>query len=180
MYGWVRGGVAFSPDSKILATGFGACGNSGSGVMLWDVDLGSWLCRAEEIANRNFIWAEWQQYFPGRPYSPTFPNLPVPAEGYDLRLMSSVDDVGGIPTAGKRLIIVAAVKSVLHFRIFDCDGQMVVDTDETKLMTQAGPIEDLRKQLESLWPPHELTESEKARVIAAVTSIHGDTPPKVR
>ena len=92
-------------------------------------------------------------------------------QGYDLRLMSSVNDVSGIPTEGKSLIIVAAVKNVLHFRIFDRDGQMVVDTDETKLTKQAGPIEDLRKQLESLWPPHGLTESEKDRVIAAVTSI---------
>ena len=100
--------------------------------------------------------------------------FPVP--GYDLRLMSLVDDVGGIPTVGKRLIIVAAVKNVLHFRIFDGDGQMVVDTDETKLTTQGGPIENLRKQLESLWPPHKLTESEKARVIAAVTSIVGYIP----
>src|SRR5262249_29173625 len=38
-------------------------------------------------------------------------------DGYDLRLMSSLDAVGGIPTAGKSLIVVAAVKDVLHFRI---------------------------------------------------------------
>jgi hypothetical protein len=50
-----------------------------------------------------------------------------------------------------------------------------VDTDETKLTTQAKPIEALRKQLESLRPPLELTESEKTRVIAAVTSIADPT-----
>jgi serine/threonine protein kinase len=105
-------------------------------------------------------------------------------KGCNLLLLSSVDDVRGIPTAGKRLIVVAAVKNavknVLYLRIFDGDGQMVVDTDETKLTTQAGPIKDLRKQLESLWPPHHLTESEKTRVIAAVTSIVGRTPLEPR
>ncbi len=101
----------------------------------------------------------------------------VPRSGRDLRLMSSVKDVSGIPTEGKNLIIVAAVDHVLHFRIFDGDGKMVVDTDEKRLTEQVQQIEDLRKQLESLWPPHELTGSEKGRVITAVTSIVGHTPP---
>ena len=87
--------------------------------------------------------------------------------------MSSLNDVSGIPTEGKNLIIVAAVNHVLHFRIFDGDGKVVVDTDEKRLTEQARQIEDLRKQLESLWPPHELTRSDKGRVITAVTSIVG-------
>jgi hypothetical protein len=89
--------------------------------------------------------------------------------------MSSVDHVGDVPISGKSLIIVAAVKNVLHFRVFDGDGRMVVDTEETKLTKQSGPIEVLRKRLEGLWPPHELTEREEARLIAAVTSIVGHT-----
>ena len=51
--------------------------------------------------------------------------------------MSSVKDVGGIPTEGKNLIIVAAVDHVLHFRIFDGDGKVVLDTDEKRLAAQA-------------------------------------------
>ncbi len=94
-----------------------------------------------------------------------------------VRLMSSVNDVSGIPTAGKRRIIVAVVDQVLHFRIFDGAGKMVVDLDETKLTAQGGPIEDLRKQLQSLWPPHKLTKGEKALVIDAVTSIVDQTLP---
>lgn len=89
---------------------------------------------------------------------------------FDLRLMSSLNDVSDIPTEGKNLIIVAAVNNVLHFRIFD-DGKVVVNTDEKRLTEQARQIEDLRKQLESLWPPHELTRCDKGRVITAVTSI---------
>jgi DNA-directed RNA polymerase specialized sigma24 family protein len=95
--------------------------------------------------------------------------------GYDLRLMSLVKDTSGIPTTGESLIIVAAVDHVLHFRGFAGDGKAIVDTDEKRLTHLARQIEDFRKQLESLWPPHELSKSEKAQVIEAVTSIVGQT-----
>ena len=90
--------------------------------------------------------------------------------------MSSVNDVTDIPTAGKSLVIVAAVNNVLHFRIFDFTGRVIEDTDETKLGRQAQQIENLRKQLDSLWLSHELAKSEKERVVATVTSIIGDIP----
>ena len=73
-------GLAFSPDGKVLAAGDSGFFTSSPTVRLWDLDLGSWLRCAGEIANRNFTRAEWQQYFPGRPYSLTFPNLPMPPE----------------------------------------------------------------------------------------------------
>jgi hypothetical protein len=91
--------------------------------------------------------------------------------GLDLRLMSSLNDESAIPTEGKNLIIVAEVNNVLHFRIFDGDGKVVVDTDEKRLTEQAPQIKDLRKQLESLWPLHDLAQSDKDRVTTAVTSI---------
>ena len=93
----------------------------------------------------------------------------------DLQLMPSVNGQRGIPIAGKSLIIVADVGHVLHFRIFDSDGKRVVDTDAKKLSEQTRQIEDFRKQLESLWPPHGVTQSEKEQVISAVTSIVGQT-----
>jgi len=95
--------------------------------------------------------------------------------GCDLRLMPSLNDVSDIPKGGKDLIIVAAVDNVLHFRMFDGAGKMVVDTDEKRLTERAGQIEDLRTQLVDLWPPHELTPSEHDRLITAVTSIVGQT-----
>jgi acyl-CoA synthetase (AMP-forming)/AMP-acid ligase II len=97
----------------------------------------------------------------------------VDLSGCDLRLMSSVTEVSDIPTEGKDLIIVVALDNVLHFRLFDGDGKVVVDTDEKLLTEQVQQIEDLRKQLVSLWPPHELAGSEKRQVITAVTSIVG-------
>ena len=90
-----------------------------------------------------------------------------------LRLIPFVKDAREIPLGGKSLIVVAAVNKVLHFRIVDSDGNMVVDADETELSTQSRPTADLAKQLECLWPPHRLTEDEKTRVIALVCSIFG-------
>ncbi len=92
-------------------------------------------------------------------------------DGSDLRLMPSVDNLSDIPETGKSLIIVAVVEHVLHFRILGLAGKVEKDTDENSLPDQARLIEDLREQLGLLWPPHELTKSEKDRVIAAVTSI---------
>jgi WD40 repeat protein len=73
-------GVAFSPDGKTLAAGYSDRDYSGGGVVLWDVDLDSWQRRAGRIANRNFTWEEWRQYFPDEPYRTTFPELPVPLD----------------------------------------------------------------------------------------------------
>jgi transcriptional regulator with XRE-family HTH domain len=96
--------------------------------------------------------------------------------GYDLQLMSSVKDACVIPTAGKRLIIVARVDQILHFRIFDGDGKMVVDTDSKRLNEKTESIEDLRRKLQTMWPPAEPTESERNRVIATIASIVNFTP----
>jgi len=99
--------------------------------------------------------------------------------GFDLRLMSSMDDVSGMPTTGTNLFVVANVKGVLCFRIFDTKGKVDVDTDEKSLAKQAQPIADLKRQLSNLWPPHELISSEKQKVIAAVSSIVNHTSDSV-
>ena len=75
----------------------------------------------------------------------------------ELRLMPAASDIGGIPDAGKSLIVVAVVDHVLHFRIFDGAGKVVANIDEKKLAGQPWRIQGLKKQLESLWPPHDLT-----------------------
>ena len=93
--------------------------------------------------------------------------------GCDLRLMSSVNDVNSIPTEGKNLIIVANVQDVLHFRAFAADGKTVLDTDESQLPDKAPQIAKLKSLLSGLWGVPELPQSDKARVISAVTSIVG-------
>ena len=81
-----------------------------------------------------------------------------------------------MPTQGRNLFVVAGVDNVFRFRIFDAEGRIVADTDEKRLTEQARQIEELRKQLKILWPPHELSKSEKARVVAAIASIVGHPP----
>jgi hypothetical protein len=83
--------------------------------------------------------------------------------------MPTVKDLRDIPTRDKGLIIVATVDNVLHFRIFDRDGKLVVKTDEEKLPDQARQIDELRKQLEFWRHGPEVTD--KGSIIFAVTSI---------
>ncbi len=101
----------------------------------------------------------------------------LPKDEFDLRLMPSESDTSGIPKEGKALVIVASVEKVLRFRIFDNDGNVVADKDEKTLTEQAQRIEDLRNQLDPLWPPpNKLTKIRKRRIITAVKSIVGHTP----
>ena len=120
--------------------------------------------------------SDWADFLAGESFQRRIEDLveeiasPLPSDEFALALISQSEEMGGIPDWGENLVVVADVDHVLHFRIFD-DGHMVVDTDETRLTEQARPIEDLKKQLEDLWPPQEMTESDKVRVITAVTSI---------
>ena len=95
--------------------------------------------------------------------------------GYDLQLVASLSDAASIPKAGKSLVIVADVAGLLHFRIFDCMGAEVVNTDETKLVSQAQPLAELRKKLQPYWPPHKLNWTESDMSIRRIASILGHT-----
>jgi hypothetical protein len=91
--------------------------------------------------------------------------------GFDLRLVSWSDG-SGVPTSGKKLVIVGIDNyDLLHIRMFDAGGKSVVDTDETRLPTQAVAIATLKLQLTGLKPPQVLTRATKARVLKKVTSI---------
>jgi HEAT repeat protein len=101
--------------------------------------------------------------------------LETPHPKFDLRLMDWGDG-SAVPTSGVSLVIVGSDRNgVLHFRIFGPAGRRVTDTDETKLTAQVGAISALKKQLQTLSPPHALSLAEKTQVITAVTSIAGQT-----
>ena len=93
--------------------------------------------------------------------------------GYDLKVISAANDVSRMPAVGEGLVAVGVVDQTLYCRIFDLDRQMVVDTNEKKLPEQARQIEKLKKQLAGMSPPHPVSNSERKRVIDAVTSIVG-------
>jgi hypothetical protein len=168
------GGLVLGPGEKRLAMRFGHPAPDAP-VGIWDVASAGFTPLIPDDQAR----AGWVTLLVTaardllRSYLPA-PAVQVKTAGFDLQLMSSLNDVSAIPKNGKNLMIVAAVNDVLHFRVFDSDVK-VVDTDETRLTDKARQIGDLRKQLESLWPPRELTKSSKDRVIAAVTSIVGHT-----
>jgi hypothetical protein len=96
----------------------------------------------------------------------------------DLQLMWEPNDPGDIPAEGENLLVLAIRDGVLHFRVFDSHGKVDEDTDETKLAEQARKIEELRKQLECVRPPHKLTRRKKRRVLANAASIAGYSLPR--
>ncbi len=59
--------------------------------------------------------------------------LELGVQGIELRMMLTLKNAGEIPAKGKNLIVVAAVNNILHFRIFDAEGKVTKDTDETEL-----------------------------------------------
>jgi hypothetical protein len=101
------------------------------------------------------------------------------------RLMSLWSDLKRILSIslGKNLITVIDVNNVLHFRVFDGDGKTVVQTDEKKLEARhvSAPnlnemtrqLDQIKRQLKALWPPHNLTAIEKRKIIALVRAIIG-------
>jgi peptidoglycan hydrolase-like protein with peptidoglycan-binding domain len=98
------------------------------------------------------------------------------AVALELRLVPALTDPSGIPAEGKNLLVVAAVNGSLYLRVFDADGSPVVDTDEGALGDQAGPVDDLKRRLESLRPPHILTAAEEGGLIVAVLAILARAP----
>jgi len=61
--------LAFSPDSKILATA------DDKRLMLWHVEPNGWTAAACQIANRNLTAAEWKQHLSGETYRRTCPSV---------------------------------------------------------------------------------------------------------
>jgi tetratricopeptide (TPR) repeat protein len=129
--------------------------------------------------------------------------LELGVKGIELKLLPALEDVNEMPASGKNLIVVAAVKNVLHFRIFDVEGNVAADTEEKKLVERAQQVEKfrkvegnkapdtdetklveelaqqvekLRKRLEILWATRspELTKNDKDVITREVASIVGD------
>ena len=157
-------------------------------------------------------------------------------DGSDLRLMASLKSASELPVErpektktekeNEKLVVLADINHVLHIRIFNRDGRIIVDTNENRLkgtpkdsvilrkdiealkkdigalknskgvealkkaaatedglkrdlatneiaLEKAQAIEALVKSLAGLWPPHESSKAEKARVVAAVKALIG-------
>ena len=88
-----------------------------------------------------------------------------------LRLMPGLNDAGDIPKVGKNLVVLALVNQILRIRIFGRDGRLELDGDEKELAERHVNIDNFKGRIESFWPPHELTESERDQVLTNLTSI---------
>jgi multidrug efflux pump subunit AcrA (membrane-fusion protein) len=93
--------------------------------------------------------------------------------GCDLRLMASLKDVSEMPTSGRDMIILASVKNVLQFRVFDSESKRVVNTDEKLLPEKVAQVAVLKSLLAGLWDDHRVSPIDKDKVIAALMPIFG-------
>jgi WD40 repeat protein len=64
--------VAFSPDSKLLASG-----STDHTIHLWHLQVAYLIDLACRTAGRNLTQDEWAQYFPDEPYRRTCPQWPA-------------------------------------------------------------------------------------------------------
>ena len=95
----------------------------------------------------------------------------------DFRVKLLADEEKEVPTNAKNLIVVGSLAGVLHIRIFDRDGEMVVDTDESKRPTQAQQFAALKTHIKNLRAGDEIGGSESRPIVTAVTAIVGPMPP---
>jgi hypothetical protein len=95
----------------------------------------------------------------------------------ELKIKLLAEDETGPPASGKNLIAVGSAAGVLHIRVFDRDGDMVIDTNESKRPEQAQQFAALKKELKNLKPGEERPAMQTGPVIAAVTAIVGPLPP---
>jgi multidrug efflux pump subunit AcrB len=107
-----------------------------------------------------------------------FEGVPMPLGGFDLRLLPSMHDLRDLPTVGRNLLCVAEVDELLHFRVFDSRGRMVVDTDEKGLNRYAREIADLKSQLESSWVAQEVPATARGKVLDTLKKILGLRGPQ--
>jgi hypothetical protein len=91
--------------------------------------------------------------------------------GFNLNLLPPQPNLGGLPTAGTAVIILAEVQTVLHFRVFDATGDMIVDTDASAFPNRAESIKDLDAQYNQLLAAGTVTPQNQRSVITAVAAI---------
>jgi RNA polymerase sigma factor (sigma-70 family) len=96
-----------------------------------------------------------------------------------LRLIPYLESEAKLPRRGTFLVVVALVRHLLHFRVFNRGGLMSHDANEVMLPEQAREMQELRDRLERLWPPPRPSRKEANDVIAAVRSILGIRPEMV-
>jgi sugar phosphate permease len=100
-------------------------------------------------------------------------NMLVRPAPIDVRLVS-VETHAELPAQATGVVYVARdAQGLLHFRIFENDGELLADTPETAPDLQAERLEKLRKTLDGLWERDELTPAQEGRIVREVTALVG-------
>jgi hypothetical protein len=103
---------------------------------------------------------------------------------YDLRLMPPLDDAGRLPVRERRMIVLAPIGVMLHLRIFDDKGELILDADEAALKGQSAAVEELKQRIQklggNLMPPVALKDELIKAVAKIVASVQdGKKRPRV-
>ena len=92
---------------------------------------------------------------------------------YDLQLLSRAKAECDMPRKGECLVILANVNNAIFFRVFNHDGNMMIDVDETELSEKKRQIIELKELLFRLWKVSPLPKKDKHDVITAINAILG-------
>ena len=90
---------------------------------------------------------------------------------FDLLLSPGLQDKNQLPQGGRELIVIAEVGTQLHFRVFDAERKIIVDTNESQLTDHSAEIAAIRGILGHNWPVG--SSSIKPLLITAVTEFLG-------
>jgi multidrug efflux pump subunit AcrA (membrane-fusion protein) len=93
--------------------------------------------------------------------------------GCDLILMGPVKEAKELPISGRDMIVLARVGNVMHFRIFNSEGERAVDIDEKHLADRAPQLTALKSFLDGKWDHLPISPLDKDKVVTALTGIFG-------
>lgn len=120
---------------------------------------------------RPALWQTIRRLTALRPYCPP---------GFNLHL-ASVASPNQLQAFGRSLVTISSMNGQLHFRIFDSNGEKVVDVNETGIPIERGQeLIQLKEQLVRLPMGYRFSELKRREIIDRVASMVGYTvPPEI-
>lgn len=99
----------------------------------------------------------------------------MPLSGCDLEIIPAAGDLFELPQSGSNLVVLArvGVDELLHVRIFDTEGNKVVDADEKTLGKQGDQVDGFKALMADVWNGRELPCLEKLGILSLLASIPG-------
>lgn len=99
-----------------------------------------------------------------------------------LRLIPMVHEKHGIPQQGRDLAVVAVIDEKFQFRLFDAEGELVVEASQDEYPEKAAEIARLKEYLESMWTAKKHTKTQVYKfyeifktIVTPLSRFHLDT-----